>query len=367
MLVMKKSFGVLNLISILLLLVLIPGSNESETNPVSRLAWFYKSSETVNTETLTKYFDFFILTKSDEEFRDRLKSKGVQSFFLQYLLFPAIQNPKSYGGRPYRNQVADRTGDFLEIHTKHPDWFLYDEKGKLLEDQGGYVMMDPANPGWRKFWLDRAKESQERLGWDGVFLDNVEASLVKRKQRGQMPARYRDEASYQQAIEGFLQYMSQNYFRPSGHLLYANIISVNDRSVWFRYLKHLDGVMLESFALDWRGYRRPEEWNEHLEWVEQAQKTGKDVILVAQGEKNDLPRQQFGYASYLLIANGKASFRYAHQDHYREVWVYDNYDLDLGQPKGVRYKKEEGAWCRDFSKGRVCANPHTQKSDISLQ
>jgi hypothetical protein len=362
---MKKKFVIMAILFAPFLLPFVATSIEEKQ--VARLAWFTKIPNEGTQEQLAKYFDFFIFTKSDEEYREELKAKGVRSTFLQYLLFPAIQNPKSHGGRPYRNQVADRAADFAGLRAKNADWFLYDERGKLLEDDSGYVMMDPANSGWRKFWLERAKESQENLGWDGVFLDNVEASLVKREQRGQMPAKYRDEGSYLAAIESFLHYISQNYFRPSRRLLYANIISIKDRSVWFRYLKHLDGAMYEGFALDWRGYRQPEEWNEHLEWAEETQKTGKEMILVSQGEKNDLPRQQFAYASYLLIANGKASFRYAHQNHYREVWVYNNYDLELGTPKGARYRKEDGTWCRDFMKGRVCANPQNHKSEITTR
>ena len=330
---------------------------------VRRLAWFTKEPKVGTVDQLAKYFDLFVLTKSDETYRDQIKQKGAKGPFLQYLLFPAIQNPKSRE-KPYRNQVADRVGDYAILLKDHPDWFLRGDDGKPLEDDAGYVLMDPANPAWQKFWLERAKEGQEKLGWDGVFLDNVEASLAKREQRKQMPVKYRNEAEYLNAIESFLDFISTSYFRPSKRPLYANIISIRDRAVWFRYLKHLDGGMYEGFAVDWRGYRSPEEWLEHLDWAERTQQMGKDMMLVSQGEKEDRDRQQFAYASYLLVANGRATFRYAHQDHYRELWAYENYDFDLGAPKGARYNRDDQTWCRDFEKGKVCANPKTHVGNI---
>src|SRR5687768_16637223 len=115
------------------------------TGDVVQLAWFTKVPKKGSAEQMAKYFDLFVLTKSDEDYRDQLKEKGVQATFLQYLLFPAIQNPR-IKGRPYRNQVADQPGDYERLVKDHPDWFLKDDDGRLLEDDGGYVMMDPANP-----------------------------------------------------------------------------------------------------------------------------------------------------------------------------------------------------------------------------
>ena len=338
-------------------------SNSDSTQKIRTLAWFTKVPKVGSQNQMVKYFDFFVLTKSDEPYRDELKAKGVSSSFVQYLLFTGIQRPE-HGKKPHRNQVADQEGDFERIKKNHPDWFLYDKNGNAMDDGDGYFMMDPAHPGWQKFWLDRARQSQEQLGWDGVFLDNVEASLIKRRRMNQVPAKYETEQSYLNAIESFLSFMSSNYFRPKGKLLYANIITLKNTNIWFRYLKYLDGAMTENFAVDWHDYRSAEEWMENLQWAEETQKIGKQIILVSQGNQNDQFRQQFAFASYLLIANGSAMFRYAHQNHYREVWIYPNYDLDLGSSKGNRYKSAGGNWCRDFTRGRVCANPVTHRSEI---
>jgi hypothetical protein len=331
---------------------------------IVRLAWFYKPPEAGQMDPVAEYFDFFILTYKDEKARDELKAKGVSAPFSEYLLFLVINDPGDCGKNPNGNQVAYKPGDFCEISESHPDWFLLDQNGDRIQGSGDNYYMDPGNPGFRRFWLDRAKELQDTYGWDNIFLDNVEASRAKLVDDGTLPVKYPDDQSYQQAVEGFLAYIRQNYFQPRGKLMYGNIVSVSDDSVRDQYLKQLDGVMIESFATDWSdGYRKHDDWTQQMELAESILAQGKTLILVSQGDQNDLDRQKFAFASYLLVADGKAVFRYASTDSYREAWLYDNYRLDLGTPKGPRYKSK-GDWRRDFSNGYVTVNPQKHTAEI---
>jgi hypothetical protein len=227
-------------------------------------------------------------------------------------------------------------------------------------------MMDPGNAGWREFWLDRARASQEQLGWDGVFLDNVSASRDKLERLGFEPVAYPDDASLQTTVEGFLAYLSTSYFGPRRRPLYANIIDVRDASVWFRYLAYLDGAMEEAFAVGWgNDYLTTTEWEEQASRIEKTQMLGKHVILVSNGPKNDLAREEFAFASYLLVNQGRASFRYTNSDSYDEIWLYDNYQAALGQAMGPRYRSGD-SWQRDYSKGKVVVDPLAHQATISV-
>jgi hypothetical protein len=327
-----------------------------------QLAFFYKPPYDNNADTLAQHFDNYILTKMDEPFRDILKSKGVTCPFLQYIRVDAIMDPGSCTAQPYRNQAADQIGDFCDINSNHSDWFLYDTNGnKIISD--GYYMMDPGNQGWRDFFLSRVKPTQETLGWDGIFLDNVEASFGKREQQGQIPKKY-TETTYTNAIKDFLSFLYNSYFKTTGRPMHGNIITVKDPAVWFSYLTYMDGAMQESFAVDWStGYRSLTEWEEHLSRAEQTQSSGKRVLLIAQGPETDGARQNFSYGSYLLVANGKAAFRYTDGDYYREYWLYSNYDIDLGTPLGPRYE-QNGIWYRDFTQGKVTVDPNAHTAII---
>jgi hypothetical protein len=328
------------------------------------LAWFYKPPEEGQLNLVAQNFNFFILTYKDEKERDRLKSMGVKAPFSEYLLFQTINDPGSCEANPTGNQVAFKAGDFCQISKMHPDWFLLDQNGNRIQSGSSSYFMDPGNEGFRQFWLERARELQETYGWDSIFLDNVEASRSKLLDKGESLPKYPDDASYQRAVEGFLDYIRKNYFEPRGKLMYGNIVSEGNDPAWDQYLKYLDGAMIESFATDWsNGYRSKDDWEQQMDQVEKTLAQGKTLILVAQGQQDDLELQKFAFASYLLVNNGKAFFRYTHSDFYRNVWLYDNYGLNIGMPVGNRYKENDG-WRRDFSNGYVMVDPGKHTAQI---
>ena len=297
--------------------------------------------------------------------RDTLKSLGVTSPIYVYLQLVEIRDPGSCTETPQGNQAAFQPGDFCEINEQHPDWFLLDQNGNRIVDRNSYYM-DPGNRAYQAFWLQRARALQEQFHWDGIFIDNVEASLSKLTEKGIVPTKYPNDTSYQLAIEGFLAYLRDNYFQPHGQPVLANIISVEDWNVWLRYLKYLDGAMIESFAVDWSNdYRWTANWEIQMAAVDRALSQNKALILVSQSEGPDPERQQFALASYLLIANEKVSFRYADASGYQEILLFDNYALDLGKPSGPR-KKEADSWRRDFSNGYILVNPQKHTAEIKL-
>ncbi len=339
--------------------------------PVStQLAWFYKPPINASIADITKYFKFFILTKGDEDARNTLLSLKANRPILRYVRIDAIMDPESCDAKPYRNQAAFLPGDFCKISTEHPDWFLLDINGQRIykTDSGKmYYYMDPGNQGWRDFFLSRLWDVyRSDPKWDGVFLDNIEASFEIREQRKKMPQAYLVEESYVEAIQGFLEYIHKGFFSPANQKAYGNIIAIRDEADFTRQITYLDGAMHESWTLSKTfGYRGPDEWEKHLTLAEDTQKMGKYIVLVAQGSQEDFERQKFAFASYMLINRGLASFRYANSDVYNQAWLYENYSIDLGQPTGDRYKQGQ-AWRRDFSNGWVSVNPESHEVIINL-
>jgi hypothetical protein len=337
---------------------------KATANPMISLAYFYKPPINMDVVTLGQNFNTYVLTHGDETYRNQLIANGIQSPILQYVSFEVIMDPGSCTSTPWKSQVAYKAGDFCSISQNHPDWFLLDANGNRLSD-GGFYFMDPGNAGWRQFWVTRALEMQQLFGWNGVFIDNVEASLAKHQNAGRTLKLYPTDASYQTAVLGFLQYMYTGYFHPQGRPLYANIISIKNVSTWFAYIPYLDGAMQEGWAVDWSsGYLSQSYWLEDLALAEQTQAMGKQAILVSQGASNDSARQAFAFGSYLLVMNGKASFRYGDDKVYNEAWLYSNYNVDLGAPLGARYQSGN-LWRRDFTNGYVSVDPINHTADIS--
>lgn len=345
------------------------GKEIAPVEDVVRLAWFYKPpTDGTSAATLARRVDDFILTHPDEEFRDQLIDKGVpRERILQYIMANEIQDPGSCTAEPWGNQFAFKAGDFCKISREYPDWFLLDRNGQRICKNNistPFCLMDPGHPGWRQFAVDRARELQERWGWNGVFLDNVDGSRRRADNNSRI---YADDTSYQDAVEGYLAYLQEKYFRPEGRPLFANITEVRDDAVWYRYMRLLDGAMDEGCIVGWEAnYRAADEWNKQLDRLEKTQALGKTVFCVAQGEANDAAHQRFAFASYLLVADGNATFRYTSAQNYREFRHYNNYELDLGAPLGGRYRDGNG-WRRDFARGSVFVDPNAQTSSITTR
>lgn len=339
-------------------------------NKLINLAFFYKPPSNSDAATVASNFSNVILTGGDESFRDQLVVAGFASSILQYYRSDGIQDPGSCTASPSNNQIAYKTGDFCDISKNHPDWFLLDTSGNRMPTSPGssYYRMDPGNEGWRNFFVTRLLEIDQQKGWSGVFLDNVEASLAEIQRDGLTPAKYPDNASYQAAVNGFLQYLHQNYAQPYNRPVMANIIARSDEAQWFNYMPSLDGAMQERWAVPWSsttGYLSETKWSSDMALAEKTQAQGKFILLVAQGSKTDTARQNFAFASYLLVSNGYASFRYTDSSIYKEVWLYDNYKVQLGTPLGARYQTGT-AWRRDFTNGSVIVDPVNHTANISV-
>ena len=332
---------------------------------IINIAHFFKPP-TMDAASAATRFNSIVLTNGDHTYMAALRASGYSSTVPEYFRSEAIQDPGSCTATPLNNQVAYRPGDFCAISANHPDWFLLDSNGNrmVVGDSPGYYRMDPGNQGWREFFVNRVIENQTQYGWTGLFLDNVEASLGKFF--GNLPARYPTDAQYQAAVAGFLQYIDTNYSNRLNRPVVGNIITRRDDATWFNYLQYLDGAMQERFAVNWNEteYLREDLWLQDLNLMEETQSRGKYVILIAPGWQSDVDRQKFAFASYLLISRGKAAFRYSTDDAYREVWLYDNYNIRLGNPLGAKYQ-QNGIWRRDFANGYVIVDPVSHAAVIA--
>ncbi len=337
---------------------------QPQYNPLS-LAWFYHApADGVDPGFLAQYFDIFISTRDLSSGRDLLKSIGSQASFYQYIVINEILQPATCDTEPFDSQAAYLRGDFCRIDSQNPDWFLLTRAGERVRDKPPYDtawIMDPGNSEWQQFWIERVL-NRDFSGWDGVFLDNLEAN--PRYQADNL-MKYPLPADYQQANLGFLKMISEE-FHARGLRVFANILHVTTIDEWQLYLPYLDGVMIENFAVDWESGQSltEEEWELHMQSAFIAQAQGKEVILVARGESDDIPRQQFALASYYLINNGKAYFRYT-SDEYDEMLWYMNYLIEPGAPLGDMYF-DNGLWKRDFKNGQVVADPKNQSASINF-
>ena len=208
--------------------------------------------------------------------------------------------------------------------------------------------------------------AQAQQGYDGLLLDNVELDVYKlQRQYANSDGRVRefaDNERFRAAMIGYLQALAP--LRVDG-LLEANLL--NDPltgTAWDAYLPFLDGVLQEAWAT---GYQplTPERWERNLQQTERTLAQGKTVVLVPRGGPEDQQVQQFALASYLLVTDGaRAFFRY-NDDRSQYVTWPQLPAVNLGTPRGQRYRLADGRWRRDFERGSVIVDPAARHGSIA--
>lgn len=357
--------------------------------PVRQGLFYDSPSDGTSTSTSAQRAQLVIFTRGKIGYVRDLRRAGFRGKAVQYLMANEVHGPGPYSSSsswcdssfsPSNNQVAYNTGDFCKYIHPNESWFLHNGQGKRLygkRSSGVMYHMNPNSSGWREFHRQRimrdlvGDDKQSKIGFDGIYLDNVALRRYKlQKQLANSDGTVKefwDDASYRTAVRGQLESISSKV-RPVGPL-WANLI--DDYAVsagnYLPLARQLDGFLNESWAMAYPGRDpwRPERWNEVLKIAETNLSEGRQMFAVVQGDKWDTTRQTFGLASYLLIArDGRAVFRYANAKSYREWWQYNNYNVALGAPKGARYEKD-GKWRRNFQCGYVEVDPAARTAKIS--
>ena len=340
------------------------------------LAWFHKPPEDGTTpEEFAAQHSYVHLTgPADIPYRDQLRDAGYKGPIFTYVTMNAVEGPGPYRDAsapcdedytPYDNQLAFYSGDFCKRIHPNESWFLHNEDGARIVDDyfgaGRYsYVMNPADPGWRAFAVERLRFIKETWFYDGIWLDNVDVDRTRvmsglTNSDGQIREYDSDEA-WSEAVKGWL---AEARAALGDYPLWANLVGGPLRAdAWDAYATYLDGAMDESFSVRWiDDWRAPTQWEAQIQRAQRWLSMGKGLIAVGQGPREDTERMRFALASYMLVAEGTlATFRYTRYDsYYSQVWLYPEYETarQLGAPAGPCQEVSPGLWRRDFERGYV--------------
>jgi hypothetical protein len=349
------------------------GSRERESRSPARLAWFFRPPDDgTRVRSIASRHTALILTgRFDIPYRRRLRNAGWRGDAWLYVAHPFTAAPL---GGPcgafarrwdlWDNQVAwnHRPGvrgsnDFCRIVHPNERWLLHQPNGERVTRRAGNQIqyyMNPGNRQWREFFARRVRLALRRWRYDAVFLDDVWNDAAAHGDFRE----YRTDAAYERAVLGFLQHLRR---RVPGVRIIANV----ERPAVYSPL--LDGWFYEAFAGYWRNeHQRASEIVELWGLAERDAAAGKDVVLVAQGQRDDQARVGFAYAAYLMVAHPRVSFRYSNVYSYREFWDSPLFRLRLGAPTGRRRAVGERVWRRDFAAGTAVVNLSDDAAQIDL-
>jgi hypothetical protein len=321
-------------------------SAAAAVNSPVRFVWFYNAPGGTPVSELASKVDEVILTDAPgSAYLKQLRAAGYQGRVFGYIYAFGVSNHP----RAWMRQLC-RGGEFPSLPE---NFFLHDGNGNRLSktdiqgDGSRMFAINPGDPGFRRWAIDRMRWMLQTWGYNGIFLDEVWGYSHLAQHWGNQTGSLREfpnAEAFKQAWRSFLTQIRQELAAP----LYANTEVLED------YDQSLDGSMIEHWASGWYGgpamgpARIEQIWN-------RLDSTGKGALLVTQGDRGNVEMMRFGLASYLMVARPGISFRYSTymNNGYAELWWYSDYEARLGQPLGARERISGSVWQRKFSGGSV--------------
>jgi hypothetical protein len=259
---------------------------------------------------------------------------------------------------------------YAQARTRHPSWFLTTRDGARIQERGyPYLFMaDVGNAGYQRDWAANVVRLLRRGPWDGVFMDDVNTS--PRPEAGSaVIARYPTDRDYEAAVRSMLAYVGPK-IHATGKLAIANMGDwAGHPAVVRSWLSYVDGGMDEKFV-KWApqpglGYRSGRQWLSQEREVLTTESAGKQFLAVTDASRRDSRAQLYGWASLLLVADGRAS--YLASDSYTGAeQQLGAYGARLGAPVDGMTEGPGGVFRRLFARGLVVVNPTMQTVRVSL-
>ena len=303
-----------------------------------------------------------VLDEADAAMIPRLRAGNPHLTVLMYVDMMSA-DPRDPAGH------SDWAG-YTDARASHPNWFLRGRGGRPLvfKDYPTSRVMDVGNTAYQDDGAARVGAEATSEGFDGVFLDDANASLRWVISGG--PARcvrYPTTARWQAAVYSFFTNVAPQLHR-AGLLVVANIGgSTITHGLWKRWNGPLDGAMEESFTNGGTGRDSIQngQWPAklgHALWSEAHAKLALDHAVTATRSG-----ARYGLATMLLVANGENLYS-ASTGYSREVWWPEYRTANaLGTPLGPYRVLRNGVYRRDFTHGVVLVNPHVRaKGPIRL-
>jgi len=263
---------------------------------------------------------------------------------------------------------------YCDATANHPDWFLRDTSGSLITSSGysSHHLMDVGNPDYQAKWLGNVSSELKARGWDGVFVDDTDASLDWHL-NGRTVARYPTDAAWRSATRSALAAIGPP-LQSQGFLVVPNVYApwksdYDAVATWSDWLQFTSGAAQEYYT-KWgtssAGWLTGNDWTWREQFQQATDAAGKIFLGLTYAPKSDEHSQLFARASFLLMDGGHGgalvfeSSDPEAQDPYASSWT-----ADPGSPTGARYQVGS-AWRRDFTDGTVVVNPTAAPVTVSL-
>ena len=291
-------------------------------------------------------FRYVILHSDRASLIPALKAANPQ---LKVLVYKDMAAALSWAGN---TQVP--AGVSMAEAEANPDWFLKDTTGKRIEwcDFAGDWQMDVGSRSYQDRWAANVAADMRANGWDGVFVDDTNASQSWHL-CGRTIAKYPTDAAYAAATRSFLANAGPA-LTSQGFLVIPNIYlpySSSALSTWLDWISFTSGGMQEFWS-KWgtssTGHFGGADWTYRQQFLGATQKAGKIFLGLSYAPNADVRSMRYARSTFLLDWDGGASAVLFEGESGGDPTSVD-WMTDIGTPRGARYPVG-AAWRRDYTR-----------------
>jgi hypothetical protein len=217
--------------------------------------------------------------------------------------------------------------------------------------------MDIGNTAYQAQCAANAIAQAKRLGFDGIFWDEINGVLSWMLASGVSAPQYANSATWQTAVGSLLSYLGAQT-RANGLLSVGNIAGAPSVSTWEQWVGSLDGVEEESWTDGSLGLAQQiPDYQMKLTELAWTQANGKYEL--AHSYNTTEAGNTYGLASMLLAAGGTASYATSNDNYNSQENWFPEYSTaqSLGGPTGAYTQLAGGVLKRQFQNGIVLVNP----------
>lgn len=256
----------------------------------------------------------------------------------------------------------------------HPDWILYqcDRATPVSEDGLGNTSFDFTNPAVVAWQVQTYAQPASQQGYDAIAADNVNLDNVvqacghydKNGQWVQLFSGARNDPLWRQGVLRWATQMQSALHALAHPLALVPNLSLdgvstdaNDQVVQ-QIVAHIDGVLDEGgFTSYGDAVVTDNNWLQIVHFIESVQQQKKAYFLVnlyhnSVGSSDIL----WTLASYLMCKEHAASLFVGNSQNYGYDSRYQEYNVQIGNPKGEMYFAQ-GMYWRNYTHGLVLVNP----------
>lgn len=236
------------------------------------------------------------------------------------------------------------------------DWYLHRPDGSIQLSTWGKPVLNPAKPGFQKLWADNVIYRVTKLGFHGVFIDDIN---LKCNCSGGLPRELPTDTAWRQAMDSFVNYTAQRLRAAGISQIFPNIGNwLSDMDRGCRWANAYGGAFEEHFA-------QFGDFNSHRRRVDCSAVHGRffgsttDPALVPYAAGLAL---LFGYPGRTRVGIAAAD----DHNHFQWSTLFDQM-VKLTQPTNTAYALSDGRWRRDFTNGYVVVSPSARTAQFVVR